>query len=53
MKYLHIPAAPTEREISEKDLLQVQGGTTPVCVGASVVVTIASLTVSFTTPDSP
>ncbi|MEX0350243.1 MAG: hypothetical protein AB3N15_12540 [Paracoccaceae bacterium] len=33
--HVHISAAPTEREISETDLLGVQGGTTPICFAAA------------------
>ncbi|MDP5216873.1 hypothetical protein Q5Y75_06555 [Ruegeria sp. 2205SS24-7] len=32
--HVHIPAAPTEREISEVDLMGAQGGTTLVCLSA-------------------
>ncbi|MEX0347909.1 MAG: nitrile hydratase subunit alpha [Paracoccaceae bacterium] len=32
VKYLHIPAAPSAREISDRDLMDAQGGTTPVCI---------------------
>ncbi|MDP5218357.1 hypothetical protein Q5Y75_14085 [Ruegeria sp. 2205SS24-7] len=53
VKYFHIPAAPTEGEVSDMDLLHVQGGTTPVCVGASVVITAVTVTASFTMPDYP
>ncbi|MEX0351114.1 MAG: hypothetical protein AB3N15_16950 [Paracoccaceae bacterium] len=49
VKYLHIPAAPVEGEISEIDLLQAQGGTTPACVSASVVVSVVTIAGSITT----
>ncbi|MDP5218358.1 hypothetical protein Q5Y75_14090 [Ruegeria sp. 2205SS24-7] len=49
VKYLHIPAAPTDGEISEMDLLQVQGGTTPACVSASVVFSVVTVAGSITT----
>ncbi|WP_372574600.1 nitrile hydratase subunit alpha [Ruegeria jejuensis] len=32
VKYLHIPAAPAAREISDRDLMDAQGGTSPVCI---------------------
>lgn len=35
-KYLHIPAAPVDRELSDADLIGAQGGTTWVCVGTIV-----------------
>lgn len=35
-KYLHIPAAPFDRELSDADLIGAQGGTTWVCVGTIV-----------------
>ncbi|MDP5215731.1 nitrile hydratase subunit alpha [Ruegeria sp. 2205SS24-7] len=42
VKYLHIPAAPEAGEISDRDLLEAQGGTTPVCVVTVVIVTLGS-----------
>ncbi|WP_372570625.1 hypothetical protein [Ruegeria jejuensis] len=56
VKYLHIPAAPVEGEISEIDLLQAQGGSTPACVSVSVTLTAVSVTggisaLSFITPN--
>ncbi|MDP5216427.1 NHLP leader peptide family RiPP precursor [Ruegeria sp. 2205SS24-7] len=33
-KYLHIPAAPKQGEVSDSELLGVQGGTTPGCITA-------------------
>ncbi|WP_372571081.1 NHLP leader peptide family RiPP precursor [Ruegeria jejuensis] len=45
VKYLHIPAAPPEGEVSDADLLDAQGGTSLVCVSISVsVVTVATAT---------
>ena len=32
VKYLHIPSPPPEGEISDADLEQAQGGTTPGCI---------------------
>lgn len=32
VKYLHIPAAPATREISDRDLMDAQGGTSPICI---------------------
>ena len=42
VKYLHIPSAPPEGEISDDDLLGVQGGTTPLClsIAATIISTI-------------
>lgn len=34
VKYLHIPAAPAEGEVFERDLMDVQGGTTVSCLSA-------------------
>ncbi|WP_372573906.1 hypothetical protein [Ruegeria jejuensis] len=45
-KYLHIPAAPAQGEIDERDLVQVQGGTTPVCFG--YIVTTVAMAVGVT-----
>lgn len=46
VKYLHIPAAPAEGEISELDMMTAQGGTTPGCIATITAVSIISLTVS-------
>ncbi|WP_372574599.1 nitrile hydratase subunit alpha [Ruegeria jejuensis] len=47
VKYLHIPAAPPQGEISDKDLVDAQGGTTVVCVATSIsLATIASVSVT-------
>ncbi|MDP5220954.1 hypothetical protein Q5Y75_27600 [Ruegeria sp. 2205SS24-7] len=46
VKYLHIPAAPAEGEISELDMMAALGGTTPGCIATVTVVSIVSLTVS-------
>ncbi len=35
-KYLHIPAAPVDPELSDADLIGAQGGSTWVCVGTLV-----------------
>ncbi|MDP5220955.1 NHLP leader peptide family RiPP precursor [Ruegeria sp. 2205SS24-7] len=43
VKYLHIPAAPQQCEISDAELLEVQGGTTGVCAGISLVVVTVSV----------
>ncbi|MDP5216753.1 NHLP leader peptide family RiPP precursor [Ruegeria sp. 2205SS24-7] len=49
VKYLHIPAAPKEGEISDAELLDAQGGTTLACVSLSVtVVTVATATTVLT-----
>jgi hypothetical protein len=37
VKYLHIPAAPWEGEISDAELLGAQGGTAFICLSAVVV----------------
>ena len=47
VKYLHIPSPPPEGEISDADLEQAQGGTTPACISvATLVITAASITIS-------
>ncbi|MEX0351098.1 MAG: nitrile hydratase subunit alpha [Paracoccaceae bacterium] len=45
-KYLHVPMPPAEGEISELDMMEAQGGTTPGCIATVTVVSIISLTVS-------
>ena len=40
VKYLHIPAPPTEGEITDADLQAAQGGTTAICVTVATVVTV-------------
>ncbi|MEX0347906.1 MAG: hypothetical protein AB3N15_00645 [Paracoccaceae bacterium] len=40
VKHLHIPAAPAEGEVTEADLMGVQGGTSPICVTAVATLTI-------------
>ncbi len=35
-RYVCIPSPPTEFEVSESDLFDVQGGTSPICFGAAV-----------------
>ncbi|WP_372574598.1 hypothetical protein [Ruegeria jejuensis] len=40
VKYLHIPVAPAEGEVTEADLMGVQGGTSPFCVTAVATLTI-------------
>lgn len=42
VKYLHIPAAPPEGEVSDAELLDAQGGTTLACVSISVTVATAA-----------
>ena len=42
VKHLHIPAAPSEGEVTDGDLLGAQGGSTPLCYVA--VVTAAAAT---------
>lgn len=43
VKYLHIPNAPVEGEISDTDLIGAVGGTTPICY-VSVGTVIATIT---------
>ncbi|MDP5219145.1 hypothetical protein Q5Y75_18145 [Ruegeria sp. 2205SS24-7] len=38
VKYLHIPQAPVEGEIADSDLMNVQGGTTPVCITGAIAI---------------
>lgn len=47
VKYLHIPAVPVQDEITDLELLEAQGGTTPVCISmASPVISVtATITV--------
>ncbi|MDP5215729.1 nitrile hydratase subunit alpha [Ruegeria sp. 2205SS24-7] len=40
VKYLHIPEAPPEGEISDEDLVQAQGGTTILCGVTAITVTM-------------
>jgi hypothetical protein len=40
VKYLHIPSPPSEGEISDADLEKAQGGTTPLCVAVTTLVTM-------------
>ena len=40
VKYLHIPSPPPEGEISDADLEQAQGGTTPACISVATLVTL-------------
>ncbi|MDP5215728.1 nitrile hydratase subunit alpha [Ruegeria sp. 2205SS24-7] len=40
LKHLHIPVAPVEAEVTEAELMGVQGGTSPVCVTAVATLTI-------------
>lgn len=49
-RYLCIPSPPAETEVSESDLLEVKGGTSPICFGAatSVFMTVV-ITVGATT----
>ncbi|MDP5218116.1 hypothetical protein Q5Y75_12875 [Ruegeria sp. 2205SS24-7] len=46
-KYLHIPAAPVQGEVSDLDLLDVQGGTTLGCISAISLVTVISSAISI------
>ncbi|MEX0350316.1 MAG: hypothetical protein AB3N15_12915 [Paracoccaceae bacterium] len=46
VKYLHIPEAPVQDEISDLELLEAQGGTTPVCI--SMASPIISVTATIT-----
>ncbi|MDP5216239.1 hypothetical protein Q5Y75_03335 [Ruegeria sp. 2205SS24-7] len=45
-KYLHIASPPPQGEVNEHDLMRVQGGTTPVCIGASVISALSLVSVS-------
>ncbi len=49
VKYLHIPAAPAEGEVSDADLLGAQGGTTPFCVVSIVSATVVTYYTSIGT----
>ncbi|MDP5219151.1 NHLP leader peptide family RiPP precursor [Ruegeria sp. 2205SS24-7] len=40
-RFLHVPSAPQQGEISDSDLLSAQGGTTFVCVATAGIVTSA------------
>ncbi|MEX0347907.1 MAG: nitrile hydratase subunit alpha [Paracoccaceae bacterium] len=56
VKYLHIPEAPPEGEISDEDLLQAQGGTTIICGVTAITVTMtvvnsAIVTLTIATTD--
>ncbi|MDP5216127.1 hypothetical protein Q5Y75_02755 [Ruegeria sp. 2205SS24-7] len=42
-KYLHIPAAPKQGEISDQDLMEAQGGTSPICASVWMTITLASV----------
>lgn len=42
-RFLHVPAAPQEGEISDSDLLNAQGGTTFVCVATAGLVTMGTV----------
>ncbi|MDP5216932.1 hypothetical protein Q5Y75_06860 [Ruegeria sp. 2205SS24-7] len=46
VKYLHIPEAPVQDEITDLELLEAQGGTTPVCI--SMVSPVISVTGTIT-----
>ena len=37
VKYVHIPAPPPEGEVSDEDLVNSHGGTTPLCALGSIV----------------
>ena len=37
VKYVHIPAPPPEGEVSDEDLVNAQGGTSPLCALGSIV----------------
>lgn len=49
VRYLHIPRAPTEGEVTEAELMDLQGGTTALCVtvGATLTIMIGSMTYSI------
>lgn len=38
VKYLHIPQAPVEGVIGDSDLMNAQGGTTPVCISGAITI---------------
>ncbi|WP_372573260.1 hypothetical protein [Ruegeria jejuensis] len=46
VKYLQIPAAPVQDEITDLDLLEAQGGSTPVCISMASLVISATVTIS-------
>lgn len=51
-RYVCIPSPPTECEVSESDLLDMQGGTSPICFGAAVSVFMTVvISVGATTED--
>ncbi|MDP5216874.1 hypothetical protein Q5Y75_06560 [Ruegeria sp. 2205SS24-7] len=48
LRHVCIPAAPSEGEIGEEDLLRAQGGTTPVCasfVASFIVSAVGTITI--------
>ncbi|MEX0350244.1 MAG: hypothetical protein AB3N15_12545 [Paracoccaceae bacterium] len=48
LRHICIPAAPSEGEIGEEDLLRAQGGTTPVCasfVASFIVSAVGTITI--------
>ncbi|MDP5218257.1 NHLP leader peptide family RiPP precursor [Ruegeria sp. 2205SS24-7] len=47
VRYLHIPTPPQQGEISDRDLLDAQGGTTPICA-ASVTIVTTHIAISVT-----
>ena len=47
VKYLHIPSAPVEGEVSDDDLLNAQGGTTTLfCVVATSALTVVAVSIA-------
>ncbi|WP_372570532.1 nitrile hydratase subunit alpha [Ruegeria jejuensis] len=47
VRYLHIPTPPQQSEISDRDLLDARGGTTPICA-ASVTIVATHIAISVT-----
>lgn len=45
-KYLHIASPPPQGEVNDQDLLQVQGGTTPICIAGGVITALSLVSVS-------
>ncbi|MDP5217626.1 hypothetical protein Q5Y75_10385 [Ruegeria sp. 2205SS24-7] len=47
VKYLHIPAPPARKEVSDAELMNVQGGTTPGCAITVAFTLTASISASI------
>ncbi|WP_372573907.1 hypothetical protein [Ruegeria jejuensis] len=49
VKHLHVKAPPPQNEISDQDLLQAQGGTSPVCIVGGIITALSAVSVSVQT----